>query len=239
LLAIRPSARRAEPRKREPGWLVRDVREGMAFVFGDDRLEPVISCGVVYVCFLTMIESSLILYCRNVLALDATRIGLIVGVAGAGFPVGNLLSARLASRFGVARTLAVSAAVAVCGHVLTPVAGALGSVPTLVVAGVIHGVGEGVFGPTALTLRQTATPDALLGRVNAVQRFLVWGAGPLGSLFAMTCILVWGLSAALWIGGLGTVLCLPMLLRRGVLREIRPRAERAAVRTDAIQAAPT
>ncbi|MEO7736153.1 MAG: hypothetical protein ABIY55_34665, partial [Kofleriaceae bacterium] len=113
------------------------------------------------------------------------------------------------------------------GHVITPIAGALGSVPALVVAGLIHGVGEGVFGPTALTLRQTATPDPLLGRVNAVQRFLVWGAGPLGSLFAMACIRVWGLNTALWVGGLGTMLCLPMLLRRGVLHEIWPRAARA------------
>jgi MFS family permease len=229
LLAIRPGAPRIEPRRREPGWLVRDVREGMAFVFRHDRLEPVITCGVVYVCFLTMIESSLILYCRNVLALDSTRIGLIVGMAGAGFPVGNLLSSRLAPRFGVAWTLAVSAAVAVCGHVLTPIAGALGSVPALIIAGVIHGVGEGVFGPTALTLRQTATPQALLGRVNAVQRFLVWGAGPLGSVFAMVCIRGWGLSSSLWIGGLGTMLCLPMLLRRGVLHDLRPRGERIAV----------
>ncbi|MEO7732007.1 MAG: MFS transporter, partial [Kofleriaceae bacterium] len=39
LLAIRPSVARAEPRRREPGWLVRDVREGMAFVFRHDRLE--------------------------------------------------------------------------------------------------------------------------------------------------------------------------------------------------------
>lgn len=232
LLGIRRSAPRAEPRRREPGWLVRDIREGMAFVFRHDRLEPVITCGVVYVCFLTMIESSLILYCRSVLALDATSIGLIVGLVGAGFPVGNLLSARLAPRFGVARTLAMSASVAVCGHVLTPIAGALGSVPLLIVAGVIHGLGEGVFGPTALTFRQITTPDALLGRVNAVQRFLVWGAGPLGSLFAMACIRVWGLSTALWIGGFGTMLCLPMLLRRGVLHEIRPRGERTPAHSE-------
>ena len=72
-----------------------------------------------------------------------------------------------------------------------------------------------------MTLRQTVTPGVLLGRVNAVQRFLIWGAGPIGSLMAAVCIHLWGLSAAIWVGGLGTTLCLPMLLRRGVLREIR------------------
>ena len=220
------AASTAEPRRRERGWLVRDVREGMAFVFRHETLEPVITCGVVYVCFLTMIEASLIVYCRNVLGLGATGIGAIIGVAGAGFPIGNLLSSRLAARFGVARTLVGSAAVAAVGLVITPIAGSLGSVTGLIVAGVIHGTGEGVFGPTAMTLRQTETPDALLGRVNSVQRFLVWGAGPLGSLLAMACIRMWGLGAALWIGGLGTTLCLPVLLRRGVLRELWPREGR-------------
>ncbi len=229
LVFIRPGAVRPPPKPRERGWLVRDIREGMAFVFGHDRLEPVIACGVIYVGFLTMIESSLILYCRNVLGLSATGIGVVVGAAGAGFPLGNLLSPRLASRFGVCRTLAGSASVAVLGLVLTAVACELGSVVALVVAGVIHGVGEGVFGPTALTLRQTETPDALLGRVNSVQRFLIWGAGPIGSLLAAGCIYLWDLRVALWVGGLGTMLCLPMLLRRGVLQEIRrPRGELAA-----------
>jgi MFS family permease len=226
LLAIRPSSAPGEPGPRERRSLIRDIREGVVFVFRHDGLEPVISCGVVYVGFLTMIETSLILYCRNVLELSASGIGLVVGMAGAGFPIGNLLSPRLAARFGVSRTLVGSAAVAVLGLVATPIAGSLGSLIGLVIAGVIHGVGEGVFGPTALTLRQTVTPHGLLGRVNSVQRFLIWGAGPLGSLLAVACIRVWGLSAALWVGGLGTTLCLPMLLRRGVLRELwRPRGE--------------
>ncbi len=108
---------------------------------------------------------------------------------------------------------------------LTPVAGAMGSVTALIVASIIHGVGEGAFGPTSLTLRQTEAPGALLGRVNSVQRFLIWGAVPFGSLMTFVCIDLWGLSVALWVGGLGTVLCLPVLLRRGLLREVVLRRE--------------
>ncbi len=221
LLGLQTRTVRTPPKPRERGWLIRDIGEGMAFVFRHDRLLPVISCGVVYVGFLTMVESSLILFCRNELGLGATGIGVVVGVAGAGFPIGNLLSPRLAARFGVCRALAATASVAVLGLVLTPIACSLASVPALIAAGVIRGIGEGAFGPTAVTLRQTVTPGALLGRVNAVQRFLIWGSGPIGSLLAAACIHLWGLTAAMWVGGLGTTLCLPMLLRRGVLREIR------------------
>ncbi|TSC34430.1 MFS transporter [Corallococcus sp. Z5C101001] len=221
LLAIRPTTVRSVPKPRERGWLVRDIREGTTFVFLHSRVEPVISCGVVYVLFLGMIEASLILYCKSVLGLSATGIGLVVGAVGIGFPLGNLLSARLTARFGVARSLVVSASVAVLGLVLTAAACSLGSLVGLVASGVIHGVGEGVFGPTSLTLRQLETPDVMLSRVNSVQRFFLWGAGSIGSLLAAGCIHLWGLPVALWAGGLGTVLCLPMLLRRGILQAIR------------------
>jgi len=220
LLTIRHRSARALAEPRTRGWLRRDIREGLLFVLGHDRLEPVISCGVVYVAFLSMIESSLVLYCKSVLGLSATGIGVVVGAAAAGFPLGNLLSPKLVARIGVGRTLAASAVVSVLGLVLTPIAGAFGSVVGLVAASVVHGVGEGAFGPTSLTLRQTEAPEALLGRVNAVQRFLIWGAIPLGSLMTAACIDFWGLSVALWVGGLGTSLCLPVLMRRGLLNEV-------------------
>jgi MFS family permease len=180
-------------------------------VFRHGKIEPAISCGVVYVSFLSMIESSLVLYCKDVLGLSAASIGLVVGATAAGFPIGNLLSPKLVDRVGLGRTLAFSAVVAVCALVLTPIAEAAGSVPALILASIIHGVGEGAFGPTSLTLRQTETPAALLGRVNSVQRFLIWGAIPFGSLMTFVCM--------------GTALCLPVLMRRGLLREVLRRRE--------------
>ncbi|MEV4068063.1 hypothetical protein AB0J22_48800, partial [Nonomuraea dietziae] len=81
---------------------------------------------------------------------------------------------------------------------------------------VVHCVGEGAFSPTSITLRQTETPAELLGRVGSVQRFLLWGAIALGSLAAAGMTALAGLSASVWVGALGTVLCLPALLRRGI-----------------------
>jgi MFS family permease len=211
----------AAPR-REPGWLAREIREGVGFVAGHPLLAPVIACGGVYVLFLSMVEASLVLYGRDVLGLSATGVGVVVGAAAIGFPVGNLVSTRAVARFGTAPTLVIGATVSVLGLVAMPLAGSVGSVAGLVAAGVVHGVGEGAFGPAALTLRQTVTPAALLGRVNAVQRWVIWGAIPLGSLLAALTIHVAGLSAALWVGGVGTVACLPVLLRHGIRDALRP-----------------
>jgi MFS family permease len=221
LLGIRHREDRPHVAERESGWLVREIREGIRFVVGHPLLEPVLFCGGVYVLFQSMVEAILVLYCGAVLHLGFAGIGLAVGVAALGYPIGNLVSGRLVNRFGTVRTIVLGASVSVLGFAVMPVAGSAGSVAGLVAGSIIHGVGEGAFGPTWMTLRQTVTPPRLLGRANSVERFVLWGAVPLGSLLASVTILVFGLPAAMWVGALGTMLCLPPLLRRGVLRGIR------------------
>jgi len=216
VLAIRRAEGAPEPQSRAPGWVVRDVVEGLRFVVAHPEIEPVISCGVVYVVFLTMMEASFVLYARDALGLGTIGIGVVMGAAASGFPIGNLVSDRLVERLGVPRTLVAGAVTSVAGLVLVPVLGSVGGAAGLVVASVVHGVGEGTFGPCALTHRQTQAPPALLGRVNAVQRFFMWGATPVGSVLASVAIAAAGLKAAVWIGCLGTALCLPLLVRRGV-----------------------
>ncbi|MEU7744708.1 MFS transporter [Nonomuraea sp. NPDC049158] len=204
---------------REPGWMRRDIAEGLRFALRHPVLRPVLACGTVYVLALSMVETSLVLYCRNVLGLSPGWIGVVIGAAAAGYPIGNLLSTRLIRRLGSPRTLVLAASVSVLGIVAMPALGSLGGTPGaigLVAGSIVHCVGEGAFSPTSITMRQVLTPASLLGRVGSVQRFLLWGAIALGSLLAAAATALGGLAAAVWIGALGTVLCLPALLQRGI-----------------------
>jgi MFS family permease len=216
VLSIRHREPEPDVVRRTRGWLRREVWEGLRFVFRHPVLEPVLTCGMTYTVFLSMVESILVLYCHSVLGLGPVGTGIVVGASAVGFPIGNMLSVRLSAWQGIPRTCVIGTVVSVTGLVCMPVAGHLHSTVGLVVASVVHCVGEGAFGPIALTLRQTETPSALLGRVNAVQRFLVWGMIPIGSLLASLSIALWSLQAALAIGSLGTVLCVPVLVRRGI-----------------------
>ncbi|MEU4234108.1 MFS transporter [Nonomuraea sp. NPDC026600] len=221
----------ATPRvTREPGWMRRDIAEGLRFALRHPMLRPVLACGTTYVLFLSMVETSLVLYCRNILGLSPGWIGVVIGAAAAGYPIGNLLSARLIRRLGSPRTLVLAASVSVLGIVAMPALGSLGG-PTgaigLVAGSIIHCVGEGAFSPTSITMRQVLTPAALLGRVGSVQRFLLWGAIALGSLLAAGATALGGLAVAVWIGALGTVLCLPALLQRGIRAAMTSRADPA------------
>lgn len=227
LLAIRHREPRPEVTRRSRGWLVRDVREGLGFVFRHPMLEPVILCGMTYTIFLGVVEAILVLYSREVLGLGPIGIGVVAGAAAIGFPIGNLVSVRLVAWQGVPRTCVIGTLVSVTGLLGMAIAGSLHSAVGLVLASVMHCIGEGAFGPVSLTLRQTVTPSGLLGRVNSVQRFLIWGMLPVGSLLAALSTGLWGLSTAMWIGCVGTVLCVPVLLRRGIREGLSRRSEPA------------
>ncbi|MCG7374137.1 major facilitator transporter [Pseudomonas luteola] len=211
--------------------LMEDIRIGLKFVFSHPKIEPVFWCGAVYVLFLTVIETSLVLYCKDVLQLSPIGIGFVIGAAAAGFPIANLISPYLMAHLGMSKTLVIAACTSVSGLFLIAIFGASGSVIGLIAASVLHGFGEGVFSPTSLTLRQTETPSELLGRVSSVQRFMIWGAIPLGSLLTSIIIKYLGIDWTLWIGGLGTVLCLVPLLRRGILADLRTTTTKLDVST--------
>jgi len=221
LAAIKTQSKPLESKPREKDWMRKDIKDGLEFVFSNKKLKPIMLCSLVYVFFLCMIEFSLVLYCRKVLNLDIDVIGFIIGATAAGLPIGNLISAKLSKMYGTSFTLVFGATVSVIGIVLIPVMGHFGSVAGLISVSILHGIGDGAFNPTSMTVRQTVTPSDLLGRVNSVQRFLVWGAIPLSSLFTSLCIEMVGLTAVMWVGGIGSLLCLVPLLRQDILDDLK------------------
>ena len=70
-------------------------------------------------------------------------------------------------------------------------------------------------------MRQAVTPDRLLGRVNATQRFLVYGAIPLGGLLGGALGELIGVPMTLVVGMLGMLLASLWLLLSPV-RSMRP-----------------
>jgi len=150
------------------------------------------------------------------MGLSELEIGFVVGSAAVGFLIGNTILVKKGQQFNNTKMLIYSATVSVIGLSLIPIMGYLGTVYGIVAASIIHGMGEGVFGPYAATIRQLASPGQMLGRVNAVQRTLNWGAWALGSFASAFLVSIVGLQTTLFIGGFGTSLCLIVLLRRGI-----------------------
>lgn len=162
--------------------ILRDIKGGLSFVLHDRVLVTLCVCSGLGSFAVAIRESSLILTMVRDLHFSATLVGLLAMAAGVGGIAGGLLAGRAATRFGFGRT--VLAAILTSAGATALLAAPFGIAPALVVgigqfiggmSGVVYTVGQ-------LTMRQLTTPPDMLGRVNAVRRFLVYAAFPLGGL---------------------------------------------------------
>lgn len=195
-----------------------NIYEGLIYFKNHPVLEPIVSCGAVYGFFKYILYSILVIFLYKVMGLSELEIGFVVGSAALGFLIGNMILVNKNQQINNTKILIYSATVSVLGLLFIPIMGYLGTVYGIVVVSIIHGMGEGVFAPYAAAIRQLASPSHMLGRVNAVQRTLNWGAWALGSFASAFLVSIFGLQTTLFIGGFGTALCLIALVRRGILK---------------------
>lgn len=123
----------------------------------------------------------LVLYAQESLGLGATGYGFLLSFGAAGGVAGALIAPAVAERLGMRRSLLLALAGFVASNLLLalfahPATAAL-ALFTEAAAGMLWNV-------VTVSYRQRLIPDALLGRVNSVYRFLGWGAMPLGAMGA-------------------------------------------------------
>jgi MFS family permease len=73
--------------------------------------------------------------------------------------------------------------------------------------------GMGVANVLVISIRQAMTPSALMGRMNAAMRTLLFGGGALGGLVAGGLAQVLGLRTGLWVlAGASVLIVAPLVL---------------------------
>jgi MFS family permease len=193
------------------------IREGMRFVRHHQWLNPIISCGAYYTVFVTATKTTVILY----LVVSGKASEPVAGVVSAGiafgYGTGSVAARRSVARFGTRRTLQFSAVVAVSGAAISTWAAATlmptAAVVVTALSFVVHGFGDGLFAPTALSVRQVATPPELISRVTSVHRFFIWGGMSLGALLAAVATAWTGPQRTLMLIGVLVLGALPVLYR--------------------------
>jgi len=82
----------------------------------------------------------------------------------------------------------------------------------LMVGGLVEWGAVVVYNITQVSYRQRVCPPALLGRMNASVRFIVWGTQPVGGLLGGLLGARIGILATLWLAAAGvTAAALPVL----------------------------
>ena len=118
------------------------------------------------------------LYALEVLGITELQFGFLLTAAALGSVGGSLLASRLVRRVGRGVALWATLLAAV---VVPAVQGLTSSALVVAATAVVFGFSAVVWNVITVSLRQAVIPDHLLGRVNAVYRFLGWGSMPLGA----------------------------------------------------------
>jgi predicted MFS family arabinose efflux permease len=130
--------------------------------------------------------------------------------------LGALIAPRVVAAMPFGRAIQVGPAASVLAAA-TMVATLL--VPSGVLAGLsffLFGVGPIIWTITSMTLRQTVTPAAMLGRVSALFLTVNMGARPLGAALGGLVGARFGEAACLWLALVGFAVQLLIILRSRV-----------------------
>lgn len=208
----------------ESAWAA--IRDGFRFTFANRYLRPIAGEAATFNLFEQAIMTVFVLYAVRELELSAGLLGLIISVGAVGALLGALVAAYPARRFGLGRALVASMLLACAVPLALPaITGPVSrTVPLLGLTFFCWGLALAVSNVHVVSLRQAATPDHLLGRMNASYRFFTYGAIPLGALLGGVLGEAIGLRATLFVGALGLLLA-PLWLSASAVSQIRDLAD--------------
>jgi len=217
----RPPTRSSERRS-----LWGEIAEGLRAVLAHPLLRPMALSGGVLNFFSSALLAVYVLFAVTELRLSPLMLGALSMVRSGGFLAGALLTPWAGRRFGTGPTMV--GGVVLMGAAWLPF-GFVGGpplllLPVLAAMHLVSGVGNPLYTINASSLRQTITPDRLLGRMNASYRFIGRGVMPLGSLTGGALGTLIGLRPAVEVAALGLLVGALWLLLSPLpgLREMPP-----------------
>jgi len=200
------------PRSRGPSQHpLRELRDGALFVLGHPLLRPILVTQFIFNVSFFVIQAVFVPYAIHWLQLSPAGVGLTLAAFGVGMVAGALFAARIMRVLRLGTVIAIGP--------ISGVAAALAMVltiglpfPALAMLGFfLMGVGPILWVVSTTTLRQTVTPDHLLGRVSAING-LAYGARPLGAAIGAVVGGLYGAPTCLVLAAIGFLLQAAVIL---------------------------
>ena len=197
--------------------MIHEIHEGLRLVLRSSILRSIALTMATYFFFDQMVQSVYILFVTRDLGLTPGEVGLIYAIGNLGLIAGALLAGRIAARFGVGPTLMVAIFSSSCFGLLVPLAGSREyAIPLLILARLGMSFGIPVWMINQISLRQSITPDRLLGRLTATMKFVSIGVAPLGAVIGGILGSAIGVHAALVFAAVGSLTSVLWLIRSPV-----------------------
>jgi len=191
-----------------------ELKEGVRFVTHHQHLRWIAACTGTANFFGQILFAIGILFMQRTLHMSSFWVGFVF----AGFGIGSIVGAVMASRYqravgGVGRAIWTGSVLFSLGALAFPLAQPGFAVPLLFAGTLVVGFGGMVYNIAQVSYRQAICPERLQGRMNATMRWIVWGTIPLGGLLGGVIAETTSLRTALWVGAVGGILSfLPVLL---------------------------
>ena len=218
LLRIVEPVRVAAPR-RHP-WL--ELTQGARVVWQRPLLRPILLTAVAWNIAWFVLQAAYVPYAVRTLGLDPATLGLTLAVYGVGMLVGALAAPRVVAALPFGRAIQLGPLASVLAAALLA---ATLVVPQAWLAGVAYflfGVGPIIWSITSMTLRQSVTEGAMLGRVSAMFLTVNMGARPVGAALGGLVGTAWGEPACLLLAlaGFGVQLAIILASPVSALRSL-------------------
>jgi MFS family permease len=206
------------PKRTEGRSVAKDLKEGLAVVFGNNYLWSIAGSTGTSNFFSSAISALFILFATKDLRLSSPELGLVFALGSVGALVGSLLAIRISKRIGVGRAIVASIFVAGMSWIAVYLADIPLAVPLLILATFLASLGAVIYNVNQVSFRQAIVPLEIQGRLNATIRFLVWGTIPIGALVGGVLGTVLGLRTAIGIAAVGGALAFLWVLLSPVRR---------------------
>jgi Na+/melibiose symporter-like transporter len=193
--------------------LVGEIAAGGRAIWSDGRLRALAVVALVGGFFPSLWNTLYMLLVVDALGFKPAGLGMIFAVGGVSALLGALAAQRASDWLGTGRAMVLGLAVGGFAMVLPPLARGAGasSVALLVAHQLISDGALTIYFINSVTLVQTVTPPAILGRVNASLRFLNHSSILIGLLVGGVAGQLVGLRPTMLVGAAGVWLAAGLL----------------------------
>lgn len=165
--------------KRNSFWL--DIKEGFQFVFHSKPILFTNLAMLVSVFGTTMFLTMMVFHLTGTISLSSEKVGLLISIGGIGAICGALITTKVRESFTYRSILFFASLIGGLSIVLF---GLSTSYIWLIILNAVGTLASSMMNPCIVTIRQSLTPDHLLGRVQATSRFMTWISMPVAAFLA-------------------------------------------------------
>jgi len=210
LSSIRKPEPAMVPKAGRSAW--KDVKEGLAVVFGDRRLRAIAGTTATSNLFTSAYGAVLFPYLIGQLGVPLFVVGVSFSVGAIGGIIGAVISQKLSNKLGIGRSIVVFAFL--FSVVQLPIYFVTRETALLLLAPVFFATSFGgvVYNVNKVSFRQSLVSTELQGRMNATMRTIVWGTLPIGGLLGGAMSQAFGYQTAIGISLVGAAIAFVFVL---------------------------